>query len=250
MDDPPSSPDGADGNLQAPTTPPLPDPSLENSPDDLSPDDLETNRLDSSDAIQPTPSRRQALKCYESIEAFCHKNLCLVASTIVVLVLAVVVSVAATWICNDPRHCSTPALTPAPTQAPIRAPIRAPGTLERESMITFIQSKSASTSFSNSTPQTQALEWILADKYSSEGLSDSRLLQRFALATLYYSTSGTEWRNGGGGWLTSRNECEWGGSDKLQFGCSQESMVQRLYLQYGKLSGLIPIETGLLTQLN
>ena len=246
MGDPRSSPYGADGNLQAPTTPPLPDPSLENSPDDLSPDDLETNRLDSSDAIQPTPSRRQALKRYESVKAFCHKNLCLVVSTTVVLVLAVVVSVAATSICNLPGNCNTPALTPAPTQAPTRAP----GTLERESMITFIQSKSASTSFSNSTPQRQALEWILADKYSSEGLSDSRLLQRFALATLYYSTSGTEWRNGGGGWLTSRNECEWGGSDKLQFGCSQESMVQRLYLQYGKLSGLIPIETGLLTQLN
>ena len=229
MDDPPSSPDGADGNLQAPTTPPLPDPSLETSPDDLSPDDLEINRLDSSDAIQPsTPSRRQALKCYESIEAFCHKNLCLVASTIVVLVLAVVVSVAATWICNDPRHCSTPALTPAPTQAPIRAPIRAPGTLERESMITFIQSKSALTSFSNSTPQRQALEWILTDTYSSEGLSDYRLLQRFALATLYYSTNGTEWRNGGG-WLEPTNECEWGGSEDHQFGCSQESMVQRLY---------------------
>ena len=224
MDDPPSSPDGADGNVQAPTTPPLPDPSLENSPDDLSPDDLETNRLDSSDAIQPTPSRRQALKRYESVKAFCHKNLCLVVSTTVVLVLAVVVSVAATSICNLPGNCNTPALTPAPTQAPTRAP----GTLERESMITFIQSKSASTSFSNSTPQTQALEWILADKYSSEGLSDYRLLQRFALATLYYSTNGTEWRNGGG-WLEPTNECEWGGSEDHQFGCSQESMVQRLY---------------------
>ena len=123
MDDPPSSPDGADGNLQAPTTPSLPDPSLENSPDDLSLDDLETNRLDSSDAIQP---RRQALKRYDSVKAFYHKNLCLVVSAIVGAMLAVVGSVTATSICNLPGNCWKPALTPAPTQAPTPDPTPAP----------------------------------------------------------------------------------------------------------------------------
>jgi len=69
-----------------------------------------------------------------------------------------------------------------------------------------------------------------------------------------------------GGWLDPKDECDCGGSDDFQFGCSQESMVQWLSLPSDNLSGLlmqlnglilnnngltglIPSELGLLTQL-
>jgi hypothetical protein len=73
-----------------------------------------------------------------------------------------------------------------------------PGTtpLQRESMISLIQSRSSSTSFSNSfSPQSQALDWILSDPSSSGDIFEDRLVQRFALAALYYSTNGEEWIN-------------------------------------------------------
>ena len=146
---------------------------------------------------------------------------------------------------------STPAPTPAPTGPPAPAPSPAPSQApsldpQRENMIELIQSRSASTTFTNSSsPQSQSLDWILSDPFSSGGLSDDRLVQRFALATLYYSTNGTYWDHDG--WLNSTNECDWDSQDFNS--CSQESAVQRLFLGSDSLSGRIPIEIGLLTHL-
>jgi Leucine-rich repeat (LRR) protein len=173
MDDPPSSPDGADGNLQAPTT-----------------------------------------------ESKTKKTVMIIGSILLVVAIA-----------GIGVRSSTPAPVP----------------LERDSMIALIQSRSASTTFFNSvSPQNKALDWILSDTYSSGGLSDDRLVQRFALATLYSSMNGGNWSNGGG-WLNSTHECEWGRG--VQFGCSQKSRLTQLLLPYNYLSGLIPIELALLTKL-
>ena len=117
--------------------------------------------------------------------------------------------------------------------------------LQRESIISLIQSRSASTSFSDSSsPQSQSLDWILSDPFSLDGLSDDRFVQRFALATLWYSTNGTTWDHDG--WVESKNECDWGSDG---FVCSQDSVVEELDLSDDNLSGSVPIELGLLTQL-
>ena len=74
-------------------------------------------------------------------------------------------------------------------------------------------------------------------------------MQRFALATFYYSTNGANWSHGG--WLESKTECDWySGFDIVS---SPECVVQGLLLSGDNLSGRIPIEVGLLghlTQLN
>ena len=137
---------------------------------------------------------------------------------------------------------TTPSTTLDPTPAPT--------SLQRDSVISLIQSRIASTSFSNaSSPQNQALDWILTDPYSSYELSDDRLVQRFALATFYYSTDGDEWTNHDvDQWLNSTNECLW---DANNIFCSPASAVQGLDLDlsYGLL-GRIPIELGPLTQIS
>jgi hypothetical protein len=58
-------------------------------------------------------------------------------------------------------------------------------------------------------PQALAMTWLMADPNVSE-LPEWRILQRFALATLYYATKGpTEWYNNTN-WLSySHHECFW-----------------------------------------
>ena len=100
---------------------------------------------------------------------------------IVAIVLGVTLSTRST------QSGTTSAPAPVPTPAPT------PSSLQRNSTIALIQSRSASTIFSDSSspssPQSQALDWILADPFSSGGLSDDRVVQRFALAT--FSTAQT-----------------------------------------------------------
>ena len=72
------------------------------------------------------------------------------------------------------------------------------------------------------------IEAMLSDPFSSSsGLSDDRLVQRFALATSFGSTAlanGTYWDHRGG-WLDSKNESDWDSNAILG---PQESAVAHL----------------------
>ena len=62
-------------------------------------------------------------------------------------------------------------------------------TVSKGVLVELIQSRSPTTSFVNSTSaQSQALEWMLSDPYTLTLEQDARLVQRFALVTLWYST--------------------------------------------------------------
>jgi hypothetical protein len=163
---------------------------------------------------------------------------CLIYISIGVLVIFVVVAIVL-GVTLPPRS-SQSGTTPAPTPAPTP--------LQRDSIISLIRSRSPSTSFSNaSSPQTQALDWISTDPYSSYELSDDRLVQRFALATFYCSTNGDDWSDHDARqWLNSTNECLW---DGISISCSPASAVKGLDLPRDGLSGRIPIEVGLLNRL-
>ena len=140
----------------------------------------------------------------------------LVISVIVGTVLGVTLS---------PR-ASQPGTTPAPT-TPAPTPAPTPTPLQRDFIIPLIQSRIASTSFSNSSsPQSQALDWILTDPYSSEtGLSEDRLVQRFALVTFWFSTKGTYKLSSVR--RKSTNECLWG-QGWYAISCSPEFKVEGL----------------------
>eukprot|EP00980_Cylindrotheca_fusiformis_P017870 scaffold5665_cov114-Cylindrotheca_fusiformis.AAC.1 len=86
-------------------------------------------------------------------------------------------------------------------------------------------------------PQYRALEWLAYN--DTRALTDAtELLERFSLATLYYS-------GGRGDWLTISSHCDWRG-----LFCEEDGRVTTgLDLTFKKLSGPIPSEIGHLQQL-
>lgn len=118
-------------------------------------------------------------------------------------------------------------------------------------------------------PQTKAFEWMLQDPNLAD-LPDSRQVQRFALATLFYSTNSPS-----GGWFEHDNwlshdvhECEWYNYNTHGFynipeneeglfynvtnataPCSKNGVYEHLWLLHNGLEGSLPEEFYLLTSL-
>uniref|UniRef100_A0A7S1VC73 Leucine-rich repeat-containing N-terminal plant-type domain-containing protein n=1 Tax=Grammatophora oceanica TaxID=210454 RepID=A0A7S1VC73_9STRA len=193
------------------------------------------------------------------------------------------------------RPSSAPSLRPTttpPTLAPTTAPTTAPPTpgpttllptLEPTQVITsdttllptpsttaispaqqesawigLIQSRMPSILFDDKagSPQRRAMDWMLQDSFSLSHSDDhDRMVQRFALAVLFFATNGPyTWITPSSGWLdnsdlsssSSTDECEW-----EHVGCSTEEqgVVDRLELSEQGLSGRLPNEIGLLSSL-
>lgn len=96
-----------------------------------------------------------------------------------------------------------------------------------------------------SSPQFRALEWLSVDD-GLESYSTSRKLQRFALATFFFSTNGETWRTNDG-WLSSASECIWHttGADGTQ--CDAKGSYASLKLNFNDVSGTLPPELALLS---
>jgi len=101
-------------------------------------------------------------------------------------------------------------------------------------------------------PSSKAWEWIIADP-SFSSMPHFRVIQRFALATLYYATDGAEW-DYNLNWLDySVHECEW-----LSFSDMYENLTtchddkdsyRSLVLPTNHMKGSLPVEISLLTSL-
>ncbi len=128
----------------------------------------------------------------------------------------------------------TPPPTPSPTIPPPQGLI---------DLLSFISSDGGVALQTNSTPQNNALNWLagnaILDSYSNE-----TKIQRYVLATLYYSTNGDGWKKKTG-WLDNGDECDWWNTADVQF-CINSSVVE-LALYYNNLVGTIPAELALLS---
>jgi Leucine-rich repeat (LRR) protein len=101
-------------------------------------------------------------------------------------------------------------------------------------------------------PQAAAFEWL--SRPINEGFSDARLLQRYALATVYFATGG-----GSGSWtsstlwLTGSDECQWYTSGSPETICtnngSDDQQYVQLNLRQNGLEGSLPAEVSMLTML-
>jgi hypothetical protein len=120
------------------------------------------------------------------------------------------------------------------------------------------------------TPQLKALDWVANRDGLQLAINATNLPQRYALAVLFYSTTGSGWKRPMN-WLSDQHECEWiegGGvrscSDKQEVTdlslwnnlkgtipteIFQLSKLKILYLARNELYGTIPSQLGLLTDL-
>ena len=125
-------------------------------------------------------------------------------------------------------------------------------------------------------PQNMAFQWLLEDPAFND-YTEERIVQRFALATLFYSSSGGGGSNlasSGEGWFNDENwlsyqhECEWWAREDsgqyadndrtiLQYDApggpcgdeGQEGVYQHLWLWGNRLQGTLPLELYLLAPL-
>ena len=106
-------------------------------------------------------------------------------------------------------------------------------------------------------PQYLAFTWLSNDPNLPE-YSNERRIQRYAMATIYYSLNGDSWlRNEN--WLSERGECDWFSwvarnvcaptGRRLRVVSDRFFTLRRLVIYYNNLQGTLPPEIGLLTDL-
>jgi hypothetical protein len=92
-------------------------------------------------------------------------------------------------------------------------------------------------------PQAKALKWL--ESSTNSGISEVQsFLQRYALATVYYSTNGDDWIDNTG-WLSERDECNW--MSTAASICDELGKYAKLDLQENNLVGTLPAELGILS---
>lgn len=96
----------------------------------------------------------------------------------------------------------------------------------------------------DSSPQLRALEWLSSDT-RLDTYSTQQKLQRFALATFYFSAGGAMWARDDG-WLSADNECTWFSSSGTP-PCDQDGLFISLDMYDNNLNGTIPAELALLS---
>jgi len=101
--------------------------------------------------------------------------------------------------------------------------------------------------------QGKAFQWIVNDDERMVLADDTHMVQRFALAVLFYATGGDNWQSGDLHWLTAVHECFWfkkvTGVVKGVIECDDDKNVRRIDLSENNLAGSIPTELGLLKNL-
>jgi hypothetical protein len=129
--------------------------------------------------------------------------------------------------------------TPLPMIVPTQPPVFIPGDLLN--LITAASFDSGNSVQTPGTPQYKALNW-LAGNINLDTFSDERKIQRYSLATFYYSTSGQDW-DPFGNWLADEDECKWDSSMSCVGG------MVTVFKRDLVLDGTLPNEIGLLLTL-
>ncbi|KAI2499862.1 hypothetical protein MHU86_14600 [Fragilaria crotonensis] len=146
--------------------------------------------------------------------------------------------------------------TPSPTDFPSEMPLSTPAPSEAGDATSGIDPTLVSLFVdlsthddgaalkSSSTPQNDALHWLAQDP-SLDSYSDEQKVQRFVLATLFYSTDGPDWVNSDG-WISDINECTWFSYTEL---CDGSGNLLQVDLRENSLLGTLPVELSWLESL-
>jgi hypothetical protein len=95
-----------------------------------------------------------------------------------------------------------------------------------------------------SSPQYAALEW-LRSPVNAGFSSQQTLIQRYALASLYFSTAGDAWTTSSS-WLTNTDECLWFTSESGGDVCDSNGNYININLRGNNVGGTLPLEVLLL----
>ena len=142
-----------------------------------------------------------------------------------------------------PKSSETEAPTPAPTFGPPPQEI-----IDLIAPVSFDGGESLMDPFS---PQSAAARW-LAENAELASYSDQRKLQRYALATFYFSTNGDAWEDKQR-WLSDSNECtdwwlrDFDGDEDVKLDCDANNAITLLYIQDNNLAGSLPDEIAFLS---
>ena len=96
-------------------------------------------------------------------------------------------------------------------------------------------SKDSSVWEDSNSPQSKALDWVLEDGESDK----SRIEIRWALAVLYFSTTGDNWKETFN-FLTEEHECKWNYGNDFGTSCNEENQVIGINLGASVLSIFLP----------
>jgi hypothetical protein len=129
-----------------------------------------------------------------------------------------------------------PQKTPSPSQKVVQ---------ELESLLIPLSFDNGTALRTVLSPQNNALNW-LGINVNLNSYSNATKIQRYALATLFYSTNGNSWY-GKNEWMSYSNECHWYNSASSL--CTRGS-VETLHLESNNLVGTIPNELALLSNLS
>jgi hypothetical protein len=138
--------------------------------------------------------------------------------------------------------------SPGPSPALSQSPSLAPTVFDGDSFLDrLVPAYSRAPVQTTGSPQEKALSWLKSDPVV-EDYSNFKALQRFALATLFYATGGTDWVSNTG-WLDfNQDECDWFSSAE-EVPCSDAGQIEYLSLLDNGMVGTLPDELAILTDL-
>jgi hypothetical protein len=124
------------------------------------------------------------------------------------------------------------------------------------SILSILSPNSLAALSDESSPQFQAFEW-LSDDPDYLFYSSGRIVQRWTMATFYFSTSVGEssWKtrrmldadnSSSTSWLSHSDECFWYSTDPLDV-CDEEGRIKAIHVEDSGLVGTLPRELGLLS---
>lgn len=145
-----------------------------------------------------------------------------------------------------------PTKAPSPTATffpgPAQNPSTPTSTIDEDELVEFLSAISSDNGEAlkdSTSPQYAAMQWLLTS--ANIGVyKDSTLIQRYALASLYYATGGEQWLDSSS-WLTDVSECEWYSSSDMGSICDVDENLLELNLRGNSLTGSLPPELNLLS---
>ena len=141
----------------------------------------------------------------------------------------------------------TPAATPPPSTNIFVTSSPTPSSLTILEILSAVSFDQGAALLQAGTPQKVAFDWITSISDSLE-ISNQKLIQRYSLATFFLSTGGRESWTASDGWLTEADECLWYSRTGRGI-CDENGAVAYLEFSFHGISGSIPDEIGLLTDL-